>query len=620
MSNTPLRHFYIGDWKVDVTRGEIAKQGRYVHLEPKVMRVLAFMASHGNDVVLKNELINDIWRNESVGDASLTRCISTLRQALGDDARIPKYIKTVPKVGFRIVAKIGRFRYRNKLVATAIAATISAAFLVFVVSHLSMDKERPLSGLELQFESSDFETQAARILSYQLPKSIQLMNNGFLLYPYEASHTVVATVSRRREHQFLELTIQAIDTEDAPRTIELVLNETTLTELPNKIAQSLISEYELRESEHFEVPHTVHTTDRLNALDQYVHGYRRLEAESSKGYLEAIPFFREAIELDPKFGAAYAGLSLALMQAVELGNSDALVEAEAAAYSAMRHAPDDAISHFAIGEVLDYKDQTDDALLAFNAALSIDRSMWHASYGAARIHHRQHRLEQAEALYLQSLTYKEDHGPSMTGLGDINVLAGNVASAIRWFELALDRDPRYPLAISRLATAYLVSGDTESAISYCQKIADAYPRYDRCQYILTAAFLLSSQYESARVPLDQLFVDDPNNGYAVLGKAQIELANSNAQDAEVMLRQVASRAITAIERDPDEWRNYWLVAAAYSLLGDKDNAFLWLDRVRSTGRHFYLWDAMDPAFGPIRDDNRFDSYLASTRISAVVSE
>ena len=74
---------------------------REVHLTPKALALLAFMAGRPGEVVTKEELFGAVWPEVAVGDAALVTCIQELRKALGDDARRPHYVETLHRRGYR---------------------------------------------------------------------------------------------------------------------------------------------------------------------------------------------------------------------------------------------------------------------------------------------------------------------------------------------------------------------------------------------------------------------------------------------------------------------------------------------------------------------------------------
>jgi Tol biopolymer transport system component/DNA-binding winged helix-turn-helix (wHTH) protein len=84
----------------------MTREGVERHVEPKVMKVLLVLVSQQGRVVAKEELISAVWSGTFVGDDVLTRCISILRRITEDNPHTPRFIQTIPKVGYRLVAEV----------------------------------------------------------------------------------------------------------------------------------------------------------------------------------------------------------------------------------------------------------------------------------------------------------------------------------------------------------------------------------------------------------------------------------------------------------------------------------------------------------------------------------
>lgn len=84
----------------------LSRQGRTVTLEPRLMDVLVFLAGRPGQVVSKDELIDGVWRTEFITEWAITRAIAKLRRALGDDAGAPRFIETISKRGYRLIAAV----------------------------------------------------------------------------------------------------------------------------------------------------------------------------------------------------------------------------------------------------------------------------------------------------------------------------------------------------------------------------------------------------------------------------------------------------------------------------------------------------------------------------------
>ena len=84
----------------------IVKSGEVLPVEPKAFRVLLFLIRNPHRLITKDALLNAVWNDVAVSENSLTRSIALLRRLLGDDTREPRYIATVPTVGYRFLCDV----------------------------------------------------------------------------------------------------------------------------------------------------------------------------------------------------------------------------------------------------------------------------------------------------------------------------------------------------------------------------------------------------------------------------------------------------------------------------------------------------------------------------------
>lgn len=98
--------FRVGDCTVDRAGGRILRAGRVTHVEPRAMDVLAELARCAGRTASRDDLIAAVWGHPHISDESLSRCVSLVRQALGDQPPKPRLIETVPKRGYRMVAAV----------------------------------------------------------------------------------------------------------------------------------------------------------------------------------------------------------------------------------------------------------------------------------------------------------------------------------------------------------------------------------------------------------------------------------------------------------------------------------------------------------------------------------
>ena len=117
--------FLLDDWLVQPSLNRVSRGDEKVQIEPKLMDVLAFLAANAGEVVSKDDITDAVWTDRFITDSVITRAIAALRRALGDDAHAPRYIETISKRGYRLIAQ-----------PSAVAATPApAAAVPFVVGQ-----------------------------------------------------------------------------------------------------------------------------------------------------------------------------------------------------------------------------------------------------------------------------------------------------------------------------------------------------------------------------------------------------------------------------------------------------------------------------------------------------
>jgi len=98
--------FYLGDWLIQPTLNRATRDGRLVHLRPKVMDVLVVLSARPGAVLSKDALLEGAWGTEFVSESALTSVVAELRQAFDDNVERPWLIETIPKRGYRLLAEV----------------------------------------------------------------------------------------------------------------------------------------------------------------------------------------------------------------------------------------------------------------------------------------------------------------------------------------------------------------------------------------------------------------------------------------------------------------------------------------------------------------------------------
>src|SRR5215471_4677072 len=99
-------YYIFGNYVLDTQRQELHHAGEPIKLRRKVFQVLAYLLAHRDGVVSKQELLEHLWPDQFVGDATLKSCITVLRKALREEGRTSRFVRTLHGQGYRFVAAV----------------------------------------------------------------------------------------------------------------------------------------------------------------------------------------------------------------------------------------------------------------------------------------------------------------------------------------------------------------------------------------------------------------------------------------------------------------------------------------------------------------------------------
>lgn len=106
MEASARQRYSFGPFLLDPEEKVLLRRGHPVALPPKALDTLLALVEHRGHVIEKGELLNRVWPNTFVEEATLTQNIFTLRKALGDSPDGHTYIETIPRRGYRFIAPV----------------------------------------------------------------------------------------------------------------------------------------------------------------------------------------------------------------------------------------------------------------------------------------------------------------------------------------------------------------------------------------------------------------------------------------------------------------------------------------------------------------------------------
>lgn len=323
--------FGLGDWHVSPSRNSMACGARRVKVKHKSMAVLQCLAKAGGEVVPRNEILDTVWPGMDVSDDVVTQSVVELRKAFDDDVKAPRFIETVPRMGFRLateprpVASAGAREVRWALIAAGAAVLVIAVSLF--VGYGPADRQRAIELPELRsvavlpFENlspdpendylADGLTEEIRSLLAQVD-GLRVIGRSSSRAAAEADHDAMSVGDRLRVATVLEGTVRhnqdrlrvslhMIDTGDGTAiwsgTYERIVGD--VFTLQDEIAAAVVDGLRLHVSA---VPTRNVPTTSPQAYDLYL---RAKSATHKFAWFEAEELLRSAINLDPAFAEAF---------------------------------------------------------------------------------------------------------------------------------------------------------------------------------------------------------------------------------------------------------------------------------------------------------------------------
>jgi DNA-binding winged helix-turn-helix (wHTH) protein/TolB-like protein/Flp pilus assembly protein TadD len=133
------------DVRVEVYRFRVLREGRTLALEPKAIETLIFLLDRPGRLVEKDELLNGVWKESFVTPNAMTRIIAQLRRELGDDAKAPHIIQTVPTRGYVFLPEVRRHEEELPRALTGEAALTAVVSAARRVTRTLSGKLRPVA-------------------------------------------------------------------------------------------------------------------------------------------------------------------------------------------------------------------------------------------------------------------------------------------------------------------------------------------------------------------------------------------------------------------------------------------------------------------------------------------
>ena len=578
MPATPERHerLRVGSFELDLRSRELQNGERRIRLQEQPFEILRLMLERPGHVVTRDELQQRLWPDGTFVDFehSLNAAIKRLRAALGDDAEHPRYVETIPRRGYRFIARSDEEANVRAAAADLTPPRARLAVLPFLDLGESVRAGYFADGLTEEMITQLGQMCRDRIGVISRTSSMVFRDTTVrareIAGALRADYLLEGSVRRQGDRVRIIATLVHASTETHlwTETYETSLVDALLVQqdVAARIAQSLAIELTPQ-------PRERQMSSDPEAHQAYLKGRHYWNMVADSGADQAVAYLERAIELDPSSAANHAGLARARILQAEYYRASPRTALEAARVSATRARmldPSFYESHLALGEI---------------------RKMLEWDWRGA------------ETSYAQAIMLNPSHaGPHRAYALLLSALSRS-AEAIREIERACDMDP-FCVVVNGSGAAWVrfVAGDYDAAIARSREGVEMEPDYVPARRILAAAYLQTGNERQAIVELERALARAGNDVTVIADLAYAKACIGDRGAALALVEKLTDRTRTGhIPQYP--------LALALIGLEELDRAFAALQQAAADRDPVLINLAVDPRLDPIRSDPRLATLM-----------
>jgi len=560
-----------GEFELDISAYELRRGGQPVHLERQPMDLLILLVERHRQLVWRADIAKRLWDPGVFVDVEMgvNTAIRKVRQALRDSRESPAFIETISGKGYRFIAPVdaaplGRHQ----------EAIESVAVLPFANDSADPDGEYLSDGITETLINNLSQIWNLRVVA----RSTVFRYKGKDIDPQKAGNDlhVRAVVSGRLLQRGSTLIIRA-ELMDVATGAQLwggqynrkaedvfALQDDLSREISEKLRLQLTGDEKQRLTKRY--------TEDAEAYRLYLKGRYHWNKRSPEGLQKAVEYFRQALEKDPAYSLAYAGLAdtyayLSFFNVV--APREAMPKAKNAAVKGLEIDKDLAEAHVSLGYVsFTYDGDWPAAGKHFEQALALN-----PAYSRAHTFY---------PFYLSSLGRSEE--------------------ALEVARRALDFDPASPAVSHSLAVQLYFARQFDQAIDQAHNTLEMDANFAISYAVLGEVYLSKGMYREGLLALEK---------YSALSRSSAtSLALLGYSQARLGERSQALRMIEELKAASKEsFVPALFVALVYAGLEDKGQAFTWLEKAYEERFNRLAYLKVDALWDPLRSDPRFADLL-----------
>jgi DNA-binding winged helix-turn-helix (wHTH) protein/TolB-like protein/Flp pilus assembly protein TadD len=636
MSRQTLRLYEFGPFRLNVTERLLQCSDAEVPLTPKVIDTLVVLVENSGHILAKDELMHELWPDSFVEESSLTQNISLLRKALSQNSNGQQYIETIPKRGYRFVARV------REIVPSETELVIH---------------ERTRMQIVIEEEQSDSETPAAiagpanhynpsrlyrRRLQYGLAEILLVTLSAPVFYYFAAKNR--ASGQGLKAKSIAVLPFKIVGTGNETDVLGLGMADAIILRLSRDSQRTVLPTSSV-------FKYTSNDSDALSAgralgVDAVLSGTLQRDGDRVRVTAQLITLDDGKTVWSGKFEQDYG--SVFTLQDSIAEKLSAALEPQITSDSRQplaKHATENREAYQAylmglyfwtrrtkpnLSKAIDYfeeavsKDPTfalafahlaDCYYLSYQTPYSLfklDEGLSRAEAAAARALELDDRVpeahmvkagalaqrgdyEQADQEFQRALQLNPNHATAHLRYGYFLFFSSRLKESVEQMKLAQELDPVSPISNTALGYALSMARNPDEAIKFFIKAIELQPETVVAHFDLAQVYADKGMFDAALTEFEKLQESEPTLN--TQGKAYVYALVGRKEEARAAIKQLESAK-------DGPGISYYVLAVLYAALGDKDTAFKYLGKI--VPRRFNLAKLrFDPQLDLLRGEARF---------------
>src|SRR5215471_18985032 len=607
-----------GDLELDLGSYQLRRNGSVVKLERIPMELLILLASRNGQLVSREEIVEKLWGKDVFVDSAhgVNTAIRKIRNALQDDPEEPRFIETVVGKGYRFVAPLvtapqevlppvsdhSRLRSKSFLLIGAFLIGVLSIGAYLVLRHFwptgTFQGERTMLAV-LPFENltgdpnqdyfsdgltEEMITQLGRLDPRQLGV---IARTSAMSYKHstkavdqigrELGVNYILEGSARREGERLRITAQLIQVRDQSHVwaAEYDREMQSVLQLQSEVADAIGNEVRLQLAPDQRVRAGKPRAVNPQAYEAYLKGRYFIEKWTEEGTRVGREYFEQAIQKDPNYALAYAGLADSYVWGrAGLPPEEALGLARAAATKAL---------------------ELDDTLGEPYVALAQIKFVKDWDWAAA------------EAQFKRAIELNPNDANALHMYSHYLLSMGRMQESLEVSRRALEHDPVSPTMQLHLGFHYLTARQYDLAIPQYLKVLQADPGLVDAHNQLAVAYRQKGMLDQSVAEYLQV--------ETLLGMTPEQVSELKSAYAKAGMRAFWLTVLEFTESSGEDKISPYQIASYCAILNKKDESFDWLEKAYRAHDAGLVAIKTDSDFDSLHSDGRFANLLRRMRLA-----